>query len=237
MSLHNDAPALCRLYDRLETMYGAETWHWMPAHVEGAVDVIAGAVLVQHTTWTNAERALERLRDANALDISVLAQIPEQEIASLVRVSGTPAVKARRLRAVAHTVETAGGVDAFLALPAEDLRARLLATHGVGPETADAIALYAAGYPVFIVDAYTKRLFRRLGLGPHEGDGYDDWQRYLHDRFGEVNSEALQRFHAYIVLHGKKLCRAKPLCPKCPLVADCPAGQAISAAQLTGSRR
>lgn len=228
MSHRNDTPSLRRIYERLDAAYGSDLWHWMPAHVDGAVDVLVGAVLVQHTSWTNAERALERLREAGALDTAVLVHMPEEEVAALVRVSGTPVVKARRLRALARSVEDAGGVDAFLRLAPDELRARLLATHGVGPETADAILLYCAAHPVFVVDAYTRRLFGRLGLGPHDGDGYDHWQRYVTERFGVPNTDVLQRFHAYIDLHSKKLCRVRPLCAKCPLVADCPTGHTLT---------
>ena len=87
------------------------------------IDVIVGAILVQHTTWMNAERALEALRDAGMLDMSALSSAPDAEIAAHVRVSGTPSVKARRLRATAETIERAGGIDAFLALPLEAMRA------------------------------------------------------------------------------------------------------------------
>jgi len=212
-----------RLHELLEAEYRRETWHWMPDYVRGPFDVIAGAVLVQHTSWQNAERALDRLRDAGALDAATLAAMPEAELAALVRVSGTPRVKARCLRALAHTIEAAGGLAAFLALPPGELRARLLATHGVGPETADAIALYAAGRPAFVIDAYTRRLFRRLGLGP-ESDGYDSWRAYFEDAL-PANTPLYQRYHAYIVLHGKRRCRAAPLCGGCPLRTLCPEGR------------
>ncbi len=210
------------VYSTLERAYAGQTWHWMPDAVSGPFDVIAGAVLVQHTTWINATRALDALRAAGALDPAALVRMDEDQIAALVRVSGTPSVKARRLRAVAETIASAGGLDALLALPADELRATLLATHGIGPETADAIALYAAGKPVFVIDNYTKRLFRRLALGP-ETDGYDAWQRWFHDAL--PRDVALYRnYHAYIVLHGKALCRPVPRCASCPLRPRCPEG-------------
>jgi endonuclease-3 related protein len=205
----------------LESAYRDELWHWMP-DVARPIDVIVGAVLVQHTTWTNAERALESLRAAGALDTKVLAWMPEDGLASLVRVSGTPTVKARRLRALAETIERAGGSDAFLALPLEALRPLLLETHGIGPETADAIALYAASHRTFIIDAYTRRLFGRLGLGPQTRDGYAAWQRYFEDALLGADAAAFQRYHGYIVLHCKARCRATPACGGCPLHAECP---------------
>jgi endonuclease-3 related protein len=210
------------VYGALEDAYAGQTWHWMPDAVSDPFDVIAGAVLVQHTTWTNAERALDALRGAGVLGPESLGRMDEDQIAALVRVSGTPSIKARRLRAVAETIARAGGLAALLALPRLELRATLLATHGVGPETADAIALYAAGKPAFVIDNYTKRLFRRLALGPN-GDGYDAWQRWFYDAL--PSDVALYRnYHAYIVLHGKALCRPVPRCAPCPLLARCPDG-------------
>jgi endonuclease-3 related protein len=206
---------LAAIFEALNGAYGAETWHWDATHVRGPMDVLAGAVLVQHTTWMNAERALETLRAAGALDPAALARMAEEAIATLVRVSGTPSIKARRLQALARAVEAHGGLAAFLAQPTAALRAALLATHGIGPETADAILLYAAGRRVFEIDAYTKRLFRRLGLGP-EDDGYDAWQAWFHDALGtEGEAEPFQRYHALIVLHGQARCRARPRCEGC----------------------
>lgn len=216
---------LIDIYRTLDARYGGETWHWMPDAVRGPIDIIVSAVLVQHTTWTNAERALDALHAAGALDVRALATMPLDEIAALVRVSGTPRIKARRLRALAETIERAGGLDAFLALPAGALRERLLATHGVGPETADAIMLYAAGRPSFVIDAYTKRLFARLGLGPADG-GYASWQRWFERALAGVASvELYRRYHGHIVLHAKALCRSTPRCAPCPLLAQCPEGR------------
>ncbi|HYM16008.1 MAG TPA: endonuclease [Dehalococcoidia bacterium] len=217
------APALVRLHAALASAYAGQLWHWAPGVARGPMEIIAGAVLVQHTTWTNAERALDALRTAGALDASALAALPEREIAALVRVSGTPTVKARRLRAVARTIEAAGGLDALLALPHHALRAALIETHGIGPETADAVALYAAGHPAFVIDAYTRRLFGRLALGPGARASYAAWQRWFEDRL-PPDVTLYRNLHAYIVLHGKTLCRAVPRCDACPLRPQCPEG-------------
>lgn len=212
------------IFARLDAAYASETWHWSPDYVRGSMDIIASAILVQHTVWSNAERALEALRDADLLDTSKLIAVPDDVLLPLIRISGTPTVKARRLRAIAATIEDAGDLTTFLALPDAELRARLLATHGVGPETADGIMLYAAHRRAFIVDAYTQRLFRRIGLGP-ETDRYDDWQRYFDLALPDADAAAFQRQHAHIVLHGKALCRAKPRCAACPLRALCETGR------------
>ena len=225
MSRRNAAAARVReVYRSLAATYDYDAWHWSPALVRGPLDVIAGAILVQHTTWANAERALARLFERGALDSAAILRLTDDELVELVRVSGTPTVKARRLRAVAETIEAAGGLDALLALPTGDLRERLLATHGIGPETADAILLYAAGRRVFEVDAYAQRLFGRLGLGPAAG-GYAEWQRWFEEALRGVDAETFARYHAYIVLHGKRLCRAAPVCAPCPLLSQCPEGQ------------
>jgi endonuclease-3 related protein len=255
---HADATSIQEIYSALDAAYRDDVWHWMPDVARDAMEIMAGAVLVQHTTWTNAERALIALRDARLLDPHAMLSAVPAEIEALVRVSGTPSVKARRLRALCEAVVRAGGVDAFLAQPAGALRSALLATHGVGPETADAIALYAGGKPAFVIDAYTRRIFRRLGLGP-EADGYDAWQRWFEaaldgpqqtanskqqreDESREQKAESrgcdaggsdaervvevYRRYHGYIVLHAKALCRATPRCAACPLLARCPQGRA-----------
>lgn len=192
----------------------------MPDYVRGPADVIAGAVLVQHTNWRNAERALENLRDADALDPAAILAMDEEALAVLIRASGTPSIKARRLRALAQTIVDADGLDAFLGLPLERLRPLLLATHGIGPETADAIALYAAGRRTFVIDAYTRRVFRRIGVGP-VCDRYEDWRSCFEAALPDASVEVFQRYHAWIVLHAKAVCRPLPLCGGCPLAAMC----------------
>jgi endonuclease-3 related protein len=224
-----DAARVRDVYRVLRETYDYEAWHWSPRFVRRPFDVIAGALLVQHTTWINAERALDAMRDAGALEPRALASMPPDELVALIRVAGTPSIKARRLYAVAAMIEDAGGLDALFRLPTDDLRVRLLATHGIGPETADAILLYAAGRRSFEIDAYTQRLFRRLGTGPDE-DGYGTWQRWFEDALPDADAEVFRRYHAYIVLHGKALCRATPICEPCPLLPQCPYGQERTAA-------
>ncbi len=217
---------LIEIYRALDERYRHDLWHWMPDVARGPFDVIAGAILVQHTAWRLAERALDDLRAAGALAPSELLARPIGEIEQLVRASGMPPMKAARLRAVAATIDRAGGLDAMLELPAPELRARLLATRGIGPETADAVALYAAGKPAFVIDAYTRRTFGRLGLRP-EDDSYDGWQRMFVDGLGEAGTvELYQRYHGHIVLHAKELCRATPRCAPCPLLSRCNHGRA-----------
>ena len=190
------------VYERLHSAYADQHWHWHPGHVQSPFDVIAGAVLVQHTTWQSAERALEALRGAGALCVDSLLALPEDRLIELVRVSGTPNLKAKRLRAVAEMLRNAGGLEAFLALPADPMREQLLATHGIGRESADAIMLYAAGVRVFVVDQYTRRLFSRLGIGPAQPAPYEEWRAWFERALPDAGAEEFARYHAYIVLHG-----------------------------------
>jgi endonuclease-3 related protein len=221
--------ALLEIHRRLEAACHVDGWHWR-ADSEW-FEVCVGAVLVQHTAWANVERALARLREAGAFSLQAVVSLTEEELADLVRPAGMPLQKARRLKAFAALVERHGSPQGLMALPTDQLRAALLGTYGVGRETADAILLHAARRPVFVVDAYTVRLFRRLGHGP-EGNRYDTWQRWFQERLPE-DRELYRRYHAAIVLHGKETCRARPRCAGCCLLEVCATGREMAAA--TGS--
>jgi endonuclease-3 related protein len=206
---------------RLEAHYDLDRWHWRPD--TPPLDVCLGAILVQHTTWRSVEVALDRLRAAAAFDLESILSLPETELAELVRPAGLPLTKARRLHAFARLGTDAGGLDALLALDAAELRVRLLATPGIGPETADVILLFAAQALVFVHDAYAARLCRRLGLGP-ERDSYSAWQRWFEAGLPR-DLRVYQRLRAGIVTHCKETCRSRPLCERCPLLSMCPYGQ------------
>jgi endonuclease-3 related protein len=183
-----------------------------------------GAVLTQNTSWINVERAIGNLQSQDRLSASKILELPIHELADLLRPSGFFNVKARRLRAlVQFLLERADGDPALL--PRDDpprLRRDLLAVPGVGRETADSIMLYAVGIPVFVIDAYTRRLFGRLGLVNPMVDydilraGFEAALRRDVDLYND--------FHAQIVAHAKQTCRARPLCEKCSLVSLCPSG-------------
>lgn len=160
----NAPPSLLDVYAALDRMHAWRGWHWWPD--PDPFEVCVGAILVQNTMWTNVERALERLRAAGALDPQVMAALSEAELEELVRPSGQYRQKARKLRAFLGLAESEGGLGALFSLDAPVLRGRLLATWGIGPETADCIVCYAARMPALAIDAYTMRLFGRLGLGP-----------------------------------------------------------------------
>jgi len=203
--------------ERLVEHYDIDRWHWRDD--TPAFDVCVGAVLVQHTAWSNVEKALAALRAAGVSDVEALSRISEAELAGLIRPAGTPAVKARRLKALAALVRQYGGFEPLFRLPESELRALLLSTHGIGPETADVILLYAARHAAVVHDAYTARLCRRLGVGP-ERNSYEEWRRWLRERL-PLDLSYRWRAHATIVVHCKERCRAKPRCHGCPALDLC----------------
>jgi len=213
---------LLGIFERLLRAYGPQGW-W-PG--DGPLEVMVGAVLTQATNWRNVERAMANLKRAGMLSVQALAQAPQEALEALVRPAGYYRAKAKRLQALARLLlETCGGeVEGLAAYPPDLLRQRLLQTPGIGPETADSILLYALGHPYFVVDAYTRRLFRRLGLGPR-GEAYGQWQRFFMDAL-PPDPGLFNEYHALIVRHGKERCRARPRCPGCPLQDMCPTARA-----------
>jgi endonuclease-3 related protein len=200
---------------RLERAFGPQGW-W-PA--ETAFEVMVGAVLTQNAAWRNVERAMDNLAREGALEASRLLAIPRPRLEALVRPSGYFRVKAGRLLSLVRWLERRCGGDAgrLSAVPTDALRRELLAVNGVGPETADSILLYALGRPVFVVDAYTRRVLARHGMS-REGEPYDSirlrFERAIRsgDRVCRMNE-----LHAQVVELAKRRCRVEPVCEGCPL--------------------
>ena len=230
------APAarLADVFGRLYEAYGPQRW-W-PG--ETPFEVIVGAVLTQSAAWTNVEKAIANLKAAGALSPQGLTRLDEGELARMVYPAGYFNAKARKLKAFVGMLHDSFGGDAsaplstglerMLAAPVGALRPLLLGTHGIGPETADAILLYAAGRPVFVIDAYTRRLFSRLGIAP-ERDRYEAW-RALFETGLDPDAALFNEYHALIVRHGKERCRRLPICDGCPLLAVCPTGMGAKGA-------
>lgn len=216
-----DAGLLRAVYRRLLAAYGPQGW-W-PA--ETPFEVCVGAILTQSAAWSNVERAIANMRAAGALTPEGLRALPEAELARLVYPAGYFRAKARKLKAFTDLLfgRFGGSLEALLALPAAELRAVLLGTHGIGPETADCILLYAAGRPSFVVDAYTRRTFGRLGVRP-ERDTYQAWQA-LFTAALPADPALYNEYHALLVAHGKAACRKEPRCGGCPLLDLCPTGR------------
>ena len=209
---------LADVYERLRRHRGPAGW-W-PA--ETPFEVCVGAILVQNTAWPNVEKALCSLRAAGRLSYEGLAVLGQDELAALIRPSGCYNVKAQRLAAFVDFLgrEYGGRVEAMAAREPRVLREQLLAVRGIGRETADSIALYAAGLPLFVIDAYTRRVFARLGM--IRGDeSYDALQDYFMSELA-ADADLFNDYHAQIVIHAKDACRPRPHCARCPLDSICP---------------
>ncbi|MDE2088595.1 MAG: endonuclease [Gammaproteobacteria bacterium] len=204
------------VYRRLHLTYGPQ--HWWPG--ETPFEIIVGAVLTQNTAWTNVERAITHLKSRNKLDPAAIVAARPARLASWLRPVGYFNVKARRLRSVCRWYLEQGGMDALRRRDTAALRAALLSVHGIGPETADDILLYAFARPVFVIDAYTRRVFSRLGM-IGGGEPYEDLRGRFERALGP-GAPVFNELHALIVRHGKDVCRARPRCAACCLAEICP---------------
>ena len=207
-----------RVLDVLYQAYGPQ--HWWPA--DSRFEMMVGAVLTQNTAWTNVEKAMARLRPAlPELTASALLALPPEDLAELIRPSGYFRLKTRRLRALCEWFVEAGGFTALDDWSTTELRPALLAVYGVGNETADSILLYGFYRPVMVVDAYTRRIFSRLGAVSPEID-YEALRQWLEQGLGA--SDRVRRYnelHALLVRHAKVSCRVRPACDDCVLRQDC----------------
>lgn len=209
---------LMTIYDTLLKHFGHRNW-W-PG--ETPFEVCVGAVLTQNTAWKNVAKAVANLKAAGALDPFVIHAMPLEDLSELIRPAGYYNVKARRLRNfVDHLVEDHGGdLESLFSVHVEALRDQLLGISGVGKETADSMILYAAAKPIFVVDAYTKRVLSRHGLMADNAD-YDEIQQFFHAHLPR-DCELFNDFHAQIVAVGHHYCRSKPKCDGCPLAGLLP---------------
>ena len=211
--------SLYRIYRRLYACHGPQ--HWWPGGTR--FEIMVGAVLTQNAAWINVERAIANLRAHGALSPEAIVATPARRLAAWLRPSGYFNVKARRLRALCRWIINEGGLRRLARRDTDTLRRDLLAVHGIGPETADDILLYAFHRPVFVIDAYTRRLFRRLGLI----DGDEDYEalRAMFERgLARCRDKValFNEYHALIVQHAKEICRVRPRCGDCCLARICP---------------
>ena len=199
-----------------QTLLGAlGPQHWWPG--ESPWEVMIGAVLVQNTAWKNVERAIANLREADLVDPRRLLVLPAEELAELVRPAGYFRLKTKRLRSLMEFVVQRydGSLEALRNADWRQLRAELLGVHGIGPETADSILLYALEHPVLVVDTYTHRVFARHGWIGYEAD-YHQLQEYLTSEL-PVDAAIYNELHALLVNVGHHYCRRQPECDDCPL--------------------
>lgn len=222
------------LYELLLNTYGYQ--HWWPVdtqyhqkrHSDPRFEIIIGAILTQNTAWTNVEKALQNLKKHDMLTINAIANAEEKRLKTMIQPSGFFNQKTSRLQDVALYLKERYGGDLrmFFSRGTSEIREELLSLPGIGPETADSILLYAGNHPLFVVDAYTKRLCRRLPL-PTRSDSYKNIQEYFEKQLSLVFPEKdriplYQELHALIVINAKQHClKKKPRCKLCPLTGFC----------------
>lgn len=212
--------ALMAMYQAMLEALGPS--HWWPG--DSPFEVAVGTILTQNTAWRNVEKALDLLRAKEALTPAGLWHLPGPELEEALRPSGYFRVKADRLRGLLAWLTafpgwdgpSAASLDFVGGLPTADLRESLLGVRGIGPETADAIVLYAFSRPSFVVDAYTRRIFSRHGHVP-EQISYEALRAYFMEAL-PVDAPLYNEYHALIVRIGNTYCKKrKPLCAQCPL--------------------
>lgn len=209
---------LLTIHDQLLQRFGPQ--HWWPA--DTPFEVIVGAILTQSTSWKNVEKALGNLKNMDALNAESLHKIGVNELAALIKPAGYYNSKARKLKEFMDHLygNHAGDLADMLETDGRRLRNELLSIWGIGPETADSIVLYAAGKPEYVVDAYTKRIFTRLGYVKENID-YADLKKFSEQNLPR-DAKIYNEFHALLVKLGKDYCRkTKPACSGCPLDKRC----------------
>lgn len=206
-------PPIKEIYDILLKQWGPQDW-W-PARTR--LEVIVGAILTQNTAWTNVEKAIKRLRDEKALNVPTLCKVQEKKLANWIRPAGYYNIKAKRVKSFIKKLcsEYDGSIDKLCALDTSTLRKVLLDINGIGPETADCILLYVAKRPVFVVDAYTRRMLVRHNWAAESAD-YDDIAQLM-TAYLPRDTQLYNEFHALIVRLGKEYCHPKPHCFECPV--------------------
>jgi len=208
---------LNNIYHQLTEYYGAQDW-W-PA--EEPFEVMVGAILTQSAAWLNVEKAIANLKATKALSPELLRRLTLSEIAGLIRPCGYYNAKALKLKSLANWLGEYydDNLDKLFANDTDHLRQQLLSIHGIGPETADSIILYAANKPIFVIDAYTRRIVGRIGLTP-DNNSYDAYQCLFMDNL-PADVSLFNEYHALLVCLGKNVCRPHPLCQQCCLGNIC----------------
>jgi len=209
--------ALLNIYHQLMARYGPQYWWPAPEPFE----IIVGAILTQSAAWGNVEKAIANLKSAGALSPSALRQLPLTELARLIHPCGYYNAKALKLKSFVHWLgeHYNDNLSKLFAHDIDYLRPQLLSVHGIGPETADSIILYAANKPIFVIDAYTRRIINRIGLAP-AGNSYSAYQALFMDNL-PTDTRLFNEYHALLVRLAKEVCRRHPFCPQCCLNDSC----------------
>jgi endonuclease III related protein len=206
-------PDLLKIYEAMLEAFGPRDW-W-PGRTK--FEVCVGAILTQNTAWRNVKKAIANLREAGALNPKAMHQLSNEELARLIVPSGYYNVKSKRLKNFIGMLfdDFGGSLPRLFRLPTFELREKLLSVNGIGRETADSMALYAAEKPIFVVDAYTRRIGSRHGLFPADAD-YETMRTYFTERLPE-DVGLFNEYHALLVGVGNRYCGNKPNCDECPL--------------------
>jgi len=211
-------------YERMLAKFGPQRW-W-PG--DSPFEIMVGAVLVQNTAWRNVEQAIKNLRDAGVMEPYALYNVPPEELAELIRPAGYYQLKTKRLRNLLRFLveEHDGSLESMFSVSLPSLREQLLAINGIGPETADAILLYAGGLPTFVVDTYSHRILARHGWLDYDAS-YNDIKDYFESTL-PADAALYNEYHALLVRVGKDYCkRTAPNCEACPLAELLPASGVV----------
>jgi len=220
------------LYRTLQKQFGDLDWwpvdkrYHKKHNSDPRFEIIVGAILTQNTAWSNVEKALSKLKLKNLLDLESICNIEIKKLEKMIKPSGFFKQKAERLKNISTHLKKNydGDLDDFFNRELYEIRQELLSLNGIGPETADSILLYAGNKPIFVVDAYTKRICQRIPLDT--GDSYDEIQNYFQKNISnkfkkEDLAKVYGELHALIVMLAKEYCRKKPNCDNCPLKKQC----------------
>ncbi len=202
-----------QIYELLFERFGKQFW-W-PGDTKD--EIIVGAILTQNTSWQNVEKAIANLKRTSIMSLEKLHDLPQDELAELIRPAGYYNIKAKRLKNFFNWLyeQHNGSLDEIESMHTDNLREELLSINGIGRETADSILLYALDKPVFVVDAYTYRIATRHHLIEPECD-YEQLRSLFEDNL-ETDINVFNEYHALLVHTGKEYCRPKARCKGCPL--------------------
>ncbi len=225
--------SILQLYSILYDYFGEQQWwpvdqkYHFQQKSDPRFEIIIGAILTQNTAWSNVEKSLQNLKDAEVLDIYSFNRLDESSLKEMIRPSGFYNQKAKRLLNFSQFIRDhyMCNLSVFFSQNPQHLRSELLSLSGIGPETADSILLYAAGLPFFVVDAYTKRICERIPFYLLSFD-YDSIQLFFQNSIAEQIKPneyryVYKQFHAVLVELAKNFCKKKPLCFSCPLTQYC----------------
>lgn len=211
--MRESAKVLFTIYKKLYKFFGLQ--HWWPG--DTSFEVMVGAILTQNTNWQNVERAIDNLKKNKCLSAVAMKKISQNRLAQLIRPAGYYNIKAKRLKNFVKFLfsEYKGQIKNMRVQNHLILRAKLLSVNGIGQETADSILLYALNKPIFVVDAYTKRVLSRHKLISEDAT-YNHIQDYFMNNL-KKDRKLFNEYHALIVRLGKDICKTKPNCSICPL--------------------